>query len=331
MSKNFSSFEDVATDEDFLAWYADAQSPQGLAWQQWLLQNPQAQPLADEAVRYLNSLLSEAEVPAAQTEAAHHRLMQAIEGKATPVVEMRPKKRRWWIPAVAAAAILLIAGAFFWKADTKEGVKLNTAYGQVQKYNLPDGSEVMLNAHSKLSMQQWKEGTDREVWVEGEAFFHVKKTTTKNRFIVHARQMDIIVTGTQFNVINRESEASVLLKEGSVTVKTADGREVKMLPGDYVTLQNDNPQKQTAPSPEKVLAWTQAKLVFDKTPMREAQEVISRHYGVTVRLGKAIEDKTLSGILPNDNLDVLLKALEATTHFTIVRKDGEIIISGNDN
>lgn len=24
-------------------------------------------------------------------------------------------------------------------------------------------------------MQDWKEGADREVWVEGEAFFHVKK------------------------------------------------------------------------------------------------------------------------------------------------------------
>ncbi len=44
----------------------------------------------------------------------------------------------------------------------------------------------------------------------------VKKTTEKRRFIVHTGGMDIIVTGTQFNVVNRDGERNVLLKEGSV-------------------------------------------------------------------------------------------------------------------
>lgn len=330
MSKLFSSFEDVAADEDFLAWYAGAQSRQGISWQQWLAQNPQCGPLVDEAIRYLNALhLPEKEIPAEQTEAAHKRLMQALVNEVSPVIKMEPKRRKRWIPAVAAAILLIMAGAFFWKSGTNNTVRLNTAYGQVQQYKLPDGSDVMLNANSKLSMEKWKEGADREVWMEGEAFFHVKKTTAKTRFVVHARQMDIIVTGTQFNVINREGENSVLLKEGSVTVKAADGELIKMVPGDNVTIQNRLPQKDVNASPEKVLAWTQAKLVFENTPMREAQKLISRHYGVTVKLEKAIEEKTISGILPNDNLDVLLKALEAAKGFQVQRKDREIMISGS--
>ncbi len=49
----------------------------------------------------------------------------------------------------------------------------------------------------------WKEGTSREVWLKGEAFFHVSKTPTKARFIVHTERFDVVVTGTQFNVMNR--------------------------------------------------------------------------------------------------------------------------------
>lgn len=138
--------------------------------------------------------------------------------------------------------------------------------------------------------------------------------------------MDIIVTGTQFNVVNREGESSVLLKEGSVSLQTADGKVVKMSPGDFITLAKDQPEKQAAPQ-ERVLAWTQAKLVFENTTMKEARRIIGRHYGVTVRLEKGLEAKTLSGILPNNNLDVLLQALEAAMDFRIVRQGNEIVIS----
>jgi ferric-dicitrate binding protein FerR (iron transport regulator) len=46
--------------------------------------------------------------------------------------------------------------------------------------------------------------------VKGEAFSR-EKTSQKNRFIVHTGQLDVIVTGTQFNVSTREDKTSVLL------------------------------------------------------------------------------------------------------------------------
>lgn len=325
MFKRFSSLEEVASDEDFQAWYTGTDDGRAARWQTWLAENPQYTALADETANYLNAIrLSDEEVPVQQTEAAHQRLMQSLQGT-TPVVKMGNKRARWWLSA-AAVLFLLIAGTLWWKRGGGEPLKFNTAYGQVAQYKLPDGSEVMLNANSKLSMQKWEQGTDREVWIEGEAFFHVKKTTLKNRFIVHARQLDIIVTGTQFNVVNREGETAVLLKEGSVSLQIAGGKLIKMMPGDYVTINNSLPVKRSAPQ-EKVLAWTEAKLVFENTSMTEAQKMIARHYGVTVKVEQGIEKKTLSGILPNDNLDVLLKALEATTDFHIERKGGEIIIA----
>ena len=325
MTKHFTIFEDVIADEDFLAWYHQPSSEQAMTWQQWLSEHPEYRPIVDEAVQYLNLItLTEKPISAEQTEAAHDRLMRSVSAD-TPVIEMKSRRSKWWLSA-AAAVLLIIGGTALWSILKNDQLKIDTAYGQIAKHQLPDGSEVILNANSQLSMKEsWSETGDREVWLDGEAFFHVKKTTAKNRFIVHANGMDIIVTGTQFNVVNREGESNVLLKEGSVTLRTKDGQLIKMLPGDYVRITNDQPQKEAAPE-EKVLAWTQAKLVFENTSLANAASTISRHYGVKVTVEKDAAGKTLSGILPNDNLDVLLKALEAMD-LQIIRKDKEIIIS----
>lgn len=326
VTRNFSSFEEVIADEGFLAWYLGSGSAPATNWQEWLSQNPQYLPLVEESILHLKALhIKDKPVSSQQTEDAHKRLMASLPA-AAPVIKMGSKNRnRWWLSA-AAAIILIIGGAILSKGSDNE-LKLNTAYGQVSEYKLPDGSEVMLNANSNLSMKKtWDVTGDREVWIEGEAFFHVKKTTTKNRFIVHAGELDIIVTGTQFNVVSRKGENNVLLKEGSITLKMPDGKLVKMVPGEYVRIDNKLPRIEVAPE-EKVLAWTQAKLVFENTPMTEAAKIISIHYGVKVVLDKSIEEKKISGILPNDNLEVLLKALEATLDFQITRKGKEIVIS----
>ena len=158
VSKHFSSFEEVAADEDFLAWFTGANNQQATRWKIWLAENSQYASLVDEAVHYLKSIrLSDQEVSPGQTEAAHERLMRSLQRDSVPVVKMNRAKTRWWLSA-AAAVILLIAGALVWKSsgNNDERFKLNTAYGQVGQYNLPDGSEVMLNANSKLFMQKWK-------------------------------------------------------------------------------------------------------------------------------------------------------------------------------
>jgi ferric-dicitrate binding protein FerR (iron transport regulator) len=82
--------------------------------------------------------------------------------------------------------------------------------------------------------------------------------------------------------------------------------------------------------PDSVTAWKEHKLSFDNTSLKDVAAIIKEQYGVTVRLdGERVGEKTVSGIMPNNNLDVLLKALEATTEFKIVQRDDEISIIQN--
>ena len=278
-----------------------------------------------DSITFLKNMqLKESEFPAPEVEAAHLRLEEALDA---PVIPLKVNRTRWWIPAAAAVFLLVLGYSFF---NRSGHTALDSQYGRISRYQLPDGSEVTLNANSEIKLgKDWENKRPREVWLEGEAFFRVQKTATNARFIVHTRAMDIVVTGTQFNVASREDESAVLLTEGSVTIRTPEGRELHMKPGDFVRIGNNDTLTRLPVNEEKVLAWKQSKLLFDNTSINEIAKIITRHYGIKVDLSdKSIGEKRISGVMPNDNLDILVEALEATGEFRITRKASEIIISG---
>ncbi|MBC7946823.1 MAG: FecR domain-containing protein [Chitinophagaceae bacterium] len=330
MQKSFTNVDEMIGDESFLAWFYKEDEQKVNAWENWLANNPAYRAMADEAMIEMEALnMKEDSVSSFRVEAAYEDLntrIAAQEQDSAPVVSMKQRNRRWWIGVAAAAVILAVSVSFFKYSSSKPVIE--THYGQVSKQELPDGSQVMLNANTVVTLSNgWKEGEDREVWLKGEAFFQVKKSPQKNRFIVHTDQLDVIVTGTQFNVSTIGEKTSVLLTEGSVTIRTADGQEMLMKPGDYVEINNNRAEKKPT-NLETVLAWKENKLNFENTPMKEVAVMINNHYGVTVNLAdESIGEKKITGMMSNTNLNDLLNALEATTEFKITRTDNTILIA----
>jgi len=326
MSKKYIGVEDLLLDETFLSWHFRTDDRCILQWEAWMAADPQNGALARQAVVFLRSLtLQEKEIPAEALIQAERSLLEKInEAEQRAVVPMGGRtawlsgraRRRW----VAAASVLFIAAGIYTlrAVSVRTPPVVQTAFGEVKENRLPDGTSVVINADSKLIFSPgWKDGRDREVWLSGEAYFHVAKTPLKTRFIVHLNHFDIIVTGTQFNAVNRGQKANVMLKEGSVILHTDQGKEMKMVPGDYVEYRNAGLQKKPVRS-DSVLAWKEHKLIFEGTPLKKLIEVIREDYGVEVKTrGTAVGEKKIYGILPNDNLEVLLYALEATGDFAV--------------
>lgn len=345
MSENYREPEDLLSDPEFLSWYFNTSKTDQPTWEKWTQGQPDRDLLVKKAVALLDATrIPEKEPSPQQIDRAEARLFATLGSldadahrtQIPPVSEELPAKRpavigrrRWMI--AASILVLLAAGFLITRYIPRHRPGMATEFGQIISQQLPDGSMVMMNANSRLSYSNgWEEGKDREVWIDGEAFFHVTKTPNKSKFIVHTEHFDIIVTGTQFNVSNRHGEDNVLLQEGSVTLRTRDGRTLMMQPGDFVSFDPKTLERKTG-CKDMLLAWKEQKLILDHTSISQLATIINDLYGTPVTLeGDSIAGKKISGILPNNNLDILLKALEATAEYDITRDThGGIVIKAH--
>jgi transmembrane sensor len=328
MENDIENPEDLLVSENFLAWYYQSDPQLAKNWEIWMAANPGCRALVEQACSILDQIKANKETAVAPEKiaAGENRLLSAIKANENKLPARRVKLF-YWVTAIAAVVILFLSIGIL-RPFHKEPA-FQTKYGEIKVQHLPDGSAVTLNANTKITVSDdWKEGRDREVWLKGEAFFHVRKTIEKSRFIVHTNRFDVIVTGTQFYVVNRNEKTNVFLEEGSVTIKDVNGKLMQMKPGEFVEFENTIEQvEKKSVNDTQVTAWKEKKLVFDKTSLKDVAAIIEDHYGIKVRIDdKNSASQTISGIMPNDNLDVLLASLEATSEFEIERGPEEIVI-----
>ena len=335
MHKTHEKVEDILTDERFLTWYFSEAGDAVDSWQTMLDSDPQLQSLNNEAKIIMKQLhFEERGVSENEIGEAYRKLKEKIsensQGKKPPVINMNVKRKRWWL--AAASVIILVLGSIAVWNNFSDVTKTThkTEFGQIIEQKLPDGTRVFLNANSSLSLGEgWDNNKPREVWIKGEAFFNVAKTANKQRFIVHVSEFDVIVTGTQFNIVDRPGRINIMLQEGSVVLKTKDGTEITMKPGEFVEFKAEQLNKKELPAVD-VASWKERKLNFDNTPVPEAVRMITDIYGIELIAGdEAIKSKTLTGVMPNDDLDVLLKAIEATLECKVERVGEKIVLKSN--
>jgi ferric-dicitrate binding protein FerR (iron transport regulator) len=82
---------------------------------------------------------------------------------------------------------------------------------------LPDGSRVTLNAGSRISYNKGFGYSNRNLVLDGEAYFEVRKNE-EVPFVISAGEAQVKVYGTMFNVkaYKRKPELKVTVSEGSV-------------------------------------------------------------------------------------------------------------------
>jgi len=179
------------------------------------------------------------------------------------------------------------------------------------KLLLSDGTEVWLNATSKLRFPFNFSGNKREVYLDGEAYFQVTKNDAKP-FIVHTEQTDIEVLGTSFNVnAYNDGITRTSLVSGSVIAR-ADGKEIHLRPGQEATYKTDKGYDVHSFDESEVLAWMKGVYVFHNTSLQEIAEVLERWYGVKVVFdNKELASKKFTGGLEKlQRLDYFLETLE---------------------
>jgi len=269
------------------------------------------------------------------------KLYQGIQSSITQT-EQKLKIRRMplnrkWLGVAATVSILLLSGLvyFYFPKFYNLTRVYATNYGEKEQILLPDGSSVVLNANSKLTLSSdWNlelaggEPFVREVWLEGEAFFEVKKLSTPARFLVHTDHLKVEVLGTRFDVNTRKQKTRVVLNEGKVKLLAQNQPELVMNPGELVELNEGDAQFQKKiVNPETYIAWRHDELVFEATPITEIIDILEHNYGfeVEVQENAATQEMLFTGKAPADDISLLLKMLSETFDINISQADKKIV------
>ncbi len=148
---------------------------------------------------------------------------------------------------------------------------------------LSDGTEVWLNSETTLKYPVAFTGKTREVYINGEAYFHVARNE-KQPFIVHTGRMDVKVLGTSFNVraYDDEEEEQTTLVEGSVHVKTnQSATEFTMKPNQQFTTNASGGELNTV-DVSSFIAWKEGRIYFEDKTIDEIMTILSRWYDINV-------------------------------------------------
>ena len=238
----------------------------------------------------------------------------------------------------SAAIVVLLSAIIFLTYNIKDQkIQYNTKYGQTLKVVLPDSSTVFLNGNSQLSyINNWDNDTDREVQVDGEAYFSVKHTKNDQKFFVRmANNLSVEVLGTEFNITKRNKKTRVVLSSGKIDLHIdnlkAGINVIQMKPGDLIEYQNISQSfTKEKVDPNSYSAWKTNKLIFIHTQSGEVLENLKETYGLKINSSdKVILNKRVSGSAPTNNINSLVKALSETFDVDFILTGDTIQLKNN--
>jgi ferric-dicitrate binding protein FerR (iron transport regulator) len=277
------------------------------------------------------SLLNASEIAQTQREWERFNRRIAAHPKKT---EKRYKIVSWSRVAAVLAVGLLIANLLVQNFKTEDPVYFTSIapLGSVAQTLLPDGTMIYLNSGSEIKYDVITNEKQRDVYINGEAWFDVEKD--KNRpFVVHTPYYDVKVLGTQFNVSTYEDEESVIttLEEGSIQVITSEKLKLKedilLKPGEQLVY-NKAEQKiyKTKVDTRLFTSWRNNKLIFLDMNFGELVKLLERKYGVEINVvDNSILEEHYSGTIKNETILEILNVIQYT-HPIKYKVEGQKII-----
>lgn len=192
---------------------------------------------------------------------------------------------------------------------------LKTPPGKIFRVQLPDGSNVWLNAASSLKYPTAFTADERVVTLEGEGYFEVAGNNHKPFRVIMTDSSFVKVTGTQFNINDYRNNSSkdVTLVEGKVTVAKAN-KMVELSPGYQVSIQGERLGKAKKADISEVLGWKNGLFVFKDAGIKEIMAQLEQWYGIQTIYKANINHAFNASFSRSDHLTKILKLLELNGH-----------------
>jgi ferric-dicitrate binding protein FerR (iron transport regulator) len=330
MKYQYYTSSDFALDRNFQQWVLSPDEKSNKFWNDWLQAYPGKGKEVAEAIKmvHMAGLSADHQANAAFLEVwgeLHANVRKEERSRRLSKVFRYSRMAAVWI------AFILLATYVLWdKGRPAVPVVYTTGYGEIKKIVLADGSKITLNANSsiRLSDKNWENEALREVFLKGEAFFEIARTSDHKKFIVTtADSVAVQVLGTEFNVNTRREKTAVYLQSGKVQI-SATAQQVMLKPGDFAEYNQQEKRVHLGQAREEdKLAWKNNFFVFDDASLLDIARELEDNYGTKVIISdESLAQKKFTAKVPRNKVNVLLKVLAETLQIDIIRQNNEVRI-----
>lgn len=347
------NFDDFLSDESFKSWVWEPSPELSEKWEKIILDHAHQAEVIQQARIMLLTIDGRFNKAAEQPDFKNNikSIVLAAKDRESSVLRNGGKQGLLtfgWLRFAAAIVLLSTVGIWFYMRDGRNGKTITRRNDSSAAITilLSDSSMVILESGSTLIYPSGFSGGTREVTLEGEAFFEIRRNESKP-FFVFANQTVTKVLGTSFRINSKGAGnlVTVSVKTGKVTVFTksdAKNEEVAAAPANQVLLVANeqvvvDPAKENKPDvafQKTSISSTAGKSVsnrmFEDVPVPVILHALELEYGISILYDK----KILSGCLLNTQFDeeflqqkilTICKAIGATYEIS----GGHITIKSN--
>ncbi|MEM1134830.1 MAG: FecR domain-containing protein [Bacteroidota bacterium] len=318
--------DDFLEDDFFISWVLHPTADKDIYWQNWLAEYPEQEATVSQAKALITGLKYK--------HIFHPKNDEVLDSYENILRQSKKSSRHNKVKNITLlikvlAACLVIGIGISWysfqnisveptqQVVQEEIITKKTLKGQKLNLFLGDGTEITLNAESTIRFPKIFDDEKREVYLEGEAFFDVQHD--KNRpFIITSDKLQTTVLGTSFNVrsYKDENDISVAVLSGKVKVEAVD-EQAKVIANNILTpneilrfSKNDYGLIKRNVDIQKILAWKNKTILFEKASFEEIMKKLSRWYGVEFIVEEPLDIKgRFTGKFKNKSLEIVLNGL----------------------
>ncbi|HJV41766.1 FecR family protein [Caulobacter sp.] len=241
---------------------------------------------------------------------------------------MPAPRRAWMAGAIAASLAVMVGGPALWNASRGELVTYETKPGETRRIDLADGSRIMLDGGSKLSVRLgWR--TRRVEMGLAQASFDVAKDPSRP-FVIGVGDQAVRVVGTEFNIRHDSRSVRVTVRRGVVEVAQRDGkgeRPTRLTVGQELRhVQGAGVSQIRRVEPDDAFAWSQGQLVADGETLGDIVADLNRRFSTPIRIAPEAAGRRFTGVIALDDEDAAVRLLATYASLSVDRVGGEIIL-----
>ncbi len=217
--------------------------------------------------------------------------------------------KKLWPLWTKIAAVLVVGILIFIGFETQEKSKY---LASTQKtFSLPDASQVILNTGATANFKSWNWQNNRNLNLEGEAYFMVAKGKT---FDVKTPNGTITVVGTKFCILSKNKTFNVVCFEGKV--KVSNKKNTVYITKNQAVSQNEAGVLKQNEVFVNEPSWINNQLVFEDQSFKNVITALSENFNVNFNINQFKTGNNFTGKLPSKNLKLALEILSKTYHFS---------------